>query len=184
MERINDMHGLCCYLQIKINHCFRCLYTSKHFRSAEAVKAHMAATGNRRFNSETFEAEFGRFYERLEESKVAEKQRLAIVQHGAWGEAGEEGVTATGKKLVPRDLAWVVKQTPKPTEAHAGVLIARAEAEERAVKGYISPAMFRRTIKSEMKKSDIHRQAKHFMQSGVKNNKLNPIPFECMMFGR
>merc|ERR1712072_127624 len=98
MDRIDDMEGLCVYLQLKINHCFRCLYTSKRFRSAEAAKASMEATGNRRFNPDTFEAEFGRFYKRLEDSSAAESKRLAIVEHGPWGDV--EGVTPAGKMLV------------------------------------------------------------------------------------
>lgn len=184
IERVKDMEMLCAYLQIKINHCYRCLYSSKRFHSPEAVKAYMAAKGNRRFNSDTFEAEFGKFYHSLSDSRQEEESRLALAHEGAWGTSGEEGVTSTGKKLVPRDLAWVVKQTPKPAESHPGVLAAQAESEERALKGYIMPSEFRRTIKSEMKRKDVHFQSKQYMQRGVKNSKLAKIPFECMLFGR
>lgn len=184
MDKIKDMETLACYLQIKVNHCCRCLYSSKRFRSPEAAKDYMASKGNRRFNSETFEEEFGRFYHPLAESKRAEKERLQLVEHGAWGKSGEEGVTATGKTLVPRELAWVAKQTPKPAEQHAGVLAAQAEAEERAVKHFYDILAFKRTARSELKKSDVHRQSKDIMRLQVKANKLNPIPFEAMMFGR
>jgi len=184
IDRVKDMEMLCTYLQIKINHCHRCLYSSKRFRSAEAVKAYMASKGNRRFNSDTFEAEFGKFYHPLAETRQGEQDRLVLAEHGTWGTSGEEGVTASGKKLVPRDLAWVTKQTPKPEESHPGVLAARAEAEERALAGYIMPGTFRKIIKSEMRKQDVHFQSKQYMQRGVKQNKNQVIPFECMLFGR
>jgi len=185
LSRVKDMEMLCTYLQIKINHCCRCLYTSKRFRSPEAAKDYMAAKGNRRFNSETFEDEFGKFYHPLGDTKKAEKERLQIVQNGAWGKSGEEGVTASGKVLVPRELAWVARQTPKPEESHVGVLAAREEAEERAVNHFYDMMKFKRSIKSsEMTRQDVHRQSKHMMRLQVKGNALNPIPFECMMFGR
>jgi len=183
IEQVADMEMLCQYLQIKINHCCRCLYSSKRFRSPEAVKAYMAAKGNRRFNSETFEQEFGRFYHQLAENKTEEEHRLALLEDGAWGER-EEGVTASGKTLVPRDLAWVVKQKQKPEPGHAGVIAAQAEADERAVKGYARLLAFRKTKKSEFSRQDVHRKSKNIMNMQVKNNKLNVIPFECMLFGR
>merc|ERR1740117_1707308 len=71
IERVVDMEGMCQYLQLKINHCFRCLYSTKQFGSREAVKHFMVhatywclvtecrptcsfqeSKGNRRFNSE------------------------------------------------------------------------------------------------------------------------------------
>lgn len=73
--------------------------------------------------------------------------------------------------------------------------------------GYIMPGDFRRTIRSELRKQvpsqlrqwlwlscvphllttlcqDVHFQSKRFMQNGVKQNKNQVIPFECMLFGR
>jgi len=184
LDRVKDMENMALYLQIKVNHCCRCIYTSKRFRSPEAAKDFMASKGNRRFNSDTFEEEFGKFYHPLHDSKRAERERLQLVEHGAWGKSGEEGVTATGKSLVPRELAWVAKQTPKPAEGHPGVILAKAEAEERNVKHFYDIMAFKRTARSELKTQDVHRQSKHIMRLQVKANKLNPIPFECMMFGR
>jgi len=184
IERVKDMEMLCTYLQIKINQCCRCLYTSKRFRSPEAAKDFMRAKGNTRFNSDTFEEEFGRFYHSMEDSRQEEKQRLQIVQHGAWGKHGEEGVTPSGMVLVPRELSWVAKQTPKPEEGHAGVILAKKEAEERNIKHYYDMMAFNKTKHMRIDKQDVHKQSKHIMRLQVKANKLNPIPFECMMFGR
>ena len=65
IERVNDMEGqghlmrvheflivspgLCHYLQLKVNHCYRCLYSSKRFKSREAVKHYMVQDPNYRW---------------------------------------------------------------------------------------------------------------------------------------
>ena len=63
-------------------------------------------------------------------------------------EAIEKGITPSGKKMVPRDLAWVTKQRPKPEDDRTAVcrqpwsridcrrqvLAVKAETLERAVR--------------------------------------------------
>ena len=59
------------------------------------------------------------------------------------------------------------------------------QAEERNIKHFYDMMKFRKSINSSgMTKQDVHRQSKSLMRLQVKNNALNPIPFECMMFGR
>eukprot|EP00658_Telonema_sp_P-2_P085171 TRINITY_DN964_c0_g1_i3.p1 TRINITY_DN964_c0_g1~~TRINITY_DN964_c0_g1_i3.p1 ORF type:complete len:385 (+),score=112.21 TRINITY_DN964_c0_g1_i3:215-1369(+) len=190
IERVIDMEGLCQYLQLKVNHCYRCVYSSKRFNSREAVKHYMESKGNRRLNSETFKIEFGRFY--AEEEAV--EGAMNVTQEEI-DEALEKGMTPSGKKLIPRDLAWAAKQRGKPEEQRADVLAVKAETDIRIVKmaeQYGKPGQLANaslffkgaTPRNEIGRRDVHRISKHAIKAQIKGNKLFQLSDAALTHGR
>eukprot|EP00656_Telonema_subtile_P043525 TRINITY_DN4986_c0_g1_i1.p1 TRINITY_DN4986_c0_g1~~TRINITY_DN4986_c0_g1_i1.p1 ORF type:complete len:423 (-),score=134.75 TRINITY_DN4986_c0_g1_i1:140-1408(-) len=193
IERVVDMEGLCHYLQLKINHCFRCLYTSKRFRSREAVKHYMDAKGNRRFNTETFKLEFSRFYDKL--NIFGDEPAMNCTQEQL-DAALEQGMTPSGKKMVPRDLAYVLKQKPKPEDSRKSVLAVQAESDKRlvamaSVYGKAGAlAMMKPGFKagatpySQLTRKDVNRISRHSVAGQLKANKLFTLSDAALTHGR
>eukprot|EP00658_Telonema_sp_P-2_P085170 TRINITY_DN964_c0_g1_i1.p2 TRINITY_DN964_c0_g1~~TRINITY_DN964_c0_g1_i1.p2 ORF type:complete len:120 (+),score=26.49 TRINITY_DN964_c0_g1_i1:189-548(+) len=110
-------------------------------------------------------------------------------------EALEKGMTPSGKKLIPRDLAWAAKQRGKPEEQRADVLAVKAETDIRIVKmaeQYGKPGQLANaslffkgaTPRNEIGRRDVHRISKHAIKAQIKGNKLFQLSDAALTHGR
>jgi len=194
IERVVDMEGMCQYLQLKINHCFRCLYSTKQFGSREAVKHFMESKGNRRFNSETHELEFGRFYDKM---RIFGDEDHHNITHEQLQESIEQGKTPSGKTMIPRELSAYYKQKIKPDESRTAVLAVQAETLERAVRVLgegatgstliaAGPNLFRKgqTAHSEMTMKSVNKIARYALKRQMNANSLFQLSDAALTHGR
>jgi len=203
IDRVVDMEGMCQYLQLKINHCFRCLYSTKRFGSREAVKHYMASKGNRRFNSETFDLEFGRFYDKM--NIHGDEAHHNITQEELM-EAIDQGKTPSGKTMIPREYLvgdncntgkLQVKQKFKPEDRGLAVRAVQAETLERAIRLFgddatgqeliaAGPSLFRpgQTARSEMTKKSVNIIAKYAIKRQMNANRLFVLSDAALTHGR
>merc|ERR1711865_238470 len=194
IDRVVDMEGMCQYLQLKINHCFRCLYSTKRFGSREAVKHFMESKGNRRFNSETHELEFGRFYDKM---RIFGDEDHHNITHEQLQESIEQGKTPSGKTMIPRELSAYYKQKIKPDESRTAVLAVQAETLERAVRVLgegatgstliaAGPNLFRKgqTAHSEMTMKSVNKIARYALKRQMNANSLFQLSDAALTHGR
>jgi len=188
IERVNDMEGLCHYLQLKVNHCYRCLYSSKRFKSREAVKHYMESKGNKRFNSDTFKVEFERFYAPSREALIG-----GNLTQEQLDETLERGFTPSGKILIPRDMVTkgVHKQRVKPEEARTSVLAVKAETTERILKttqggkpGQLALFKPGATPRSEITKKYVTIRSKYMLRQNMNANKLYKLSDAALTHGK
>merc|ERR1712195_436715 len=185
IERVVDMEGMCQYLQLKINHCFRCLYSTKQFGSREAVKHFMESKGNRRFNSETHELEFGRFYDKM---RIFGDEDHHNITHEQLQESIEQGKTPSGKTMIPRELSAYYKQKIKPDESRTAVLAVQVLGEGATGSTLIAagPNLFRKgqTAHSEMTMKSVNKIARYALKRQMNANSLFQLSDAALTHGR
>merc|ERR1712195_245571 len=185
IERVVDMEGMCQYLQLKINHCFRCLYSTKQFGSREAVKHFMESKGNRRFNSETHELEFGRFYDKM---RIFGDEGHHNITHEQLQESIEQGKTPSGKTMIPRELSAYYKQKIKPDESRTAVLAVQVLGEGATGSTLIAagPNLFRKgqTAHSEMTMKSVNKIARYALKRQMNANSLFQLSDAALTHGR
>merc|ERR1712195_233059 len=185
IERVVDMEGMCQYLQLKINHCFRCLYSTQQFGSREAVKHFMESKGNRRFNSETHELEFGRFYDKM---RIFGDEDHHNITHEQLQESIEQGKTPSGKTMIPRELSAYYKQKIKPDESRTAVLAVQVLGEGATGSTLIAagPNLFRKgqTAHSEMTMKSVNKIARYALKRQMNANSLFQLSDAALTHGR
>merc|ERR1719272_230057 len=150
----------------------------------------MSSKGNIRFNTDTFRIEFARFYDKL--NIYGDEDALNVTQEEL-DAAIEKGMTPSGKKMIPRDLAYVLKQRPKPEDCRPAVLKVKAESESRMIRlanmygttpGQLALSFNKgATPHNEVNKRDVHKMGKYLLKQQMNANRLFQLSDAALTHG-
>eukprot|EP00897_Mesotaenium_endlicherianum_P008097 jgi/Mesen1/7315/ME000376S06479 len=148
-DYLKDPQGMLQYLGLKVTQGHMCVYCDRQFRSADAVRKHMATKSHCKLRygdgSGLGEEELEDFYSfdsdgeqdgwHLVPHAESEAGPVALTTSGAElalaGSGGEQG--GQPKVLGSRDMARYYRQQPRPSESRDGVLVNAVAARYRSM---------------------------------------------------